>query len=100
MVQATLAQTVLNVPDITCGHCELVITAAIAPVDGVEGVAVDIRAKQVRVDHDPARVDVDRLTAILAEEEYSVASAASAGRAEASEEAVPVAGCSCCGSSS
>jgi len=100
MAQATVTRTVLNVPDITCGHCERVITQALAPVDGVETVAVDIPAKQVRVDHDPARADVDRITAILAEEEYPVTSAAPAAQAEASEEVAPVAGCSCCSSNS
>jgi len=98
MAQATVTRTVLSVPDITCGHCERVITQALAPVAGVEAVAVDIPAKQVRVDHDPARAGVDRLAAILAEEEYPVASAAPAGQAEASGATVPVAGCSCCGS--
>lgn len=98
MAQATLTRTVLNVPDITCDHCERVITAALAPVDGVEAVAVAIPSKQVRVDHDPDRVGVDRLAAILAEEEYPVASAGPGGQTEAREAAAPVAGCSCCGS--
>lgn len=99
MAQATLAQTVLSVPDISCGHCERVITTALAPVAGVERVAVNIPAKQVRVDYDPTRVDVTRMTAILAEEEYPVAPAASDGQPEADAEAGPIAGCSCCGAS-
>lgn len=100
MAQATLTQTVLSVPDITCGHCEQVITAALAPVDGVEFIAVDIPAQRVRVDYDPARVDLDRIQAILAAEEYPVASMAG-DRSPAPEVATaPVAGCSCCSSGS
>lgn len=99
MAQVTLAQTVLSVPDITCGHCERAITAALSPVEGVGRVAVDIPAKRVRVDYDPARVDVQRMTAILAKEEYPVASA-SDRQVEVSLEAVPVSACSCCGPSS
>lgn len=98
--QASATQTtqaVLAVPDITCDHCERVITKALTPVEGVQRVAVDIPARQVRVDYDPARVDVDRMTAILAEEEYPVAGIAPANsQAEATEPSVPVAGCSCC----
>lgn len=94
MAETTLAQTVLTVPDITCGHCAQVITKALTPVAGVQRVAVDIPARQVRVDYDPVRVDVERLTAILAEEEYPVAGIATAdGQAEATEPTVPIAGC-------
>ncbi len=32
----------LNVPDISCEHCERAITGALSPVDGVRSVRVDI----------------------------------------------------------
>jgi copper chaperone CopZ len=64
----------LNVPDISCEHCERTITAALRPVDGVAGVRVDIPSKQVHLTYDSALVNVDRLEAILAEEDYPVAS--------------------------
>ena len=71
-----MAEAILTVPDISCGHCERTVTAALAPVEGVQRVAVDIPTKQVRVEYDPARVDPDRMAAILAEEDYPVASVA------------------------
>lgn len=67
---------VLNVPDISCEHCERAITGALTSVEGIEAVAVDIPAKQVRVSYDDARVDIDQMKEILAEEEYPVESAA------------------------
>jgi copper chaperone len=73
-----MASTVLNVPDISCEHCERTITGALQPVDGVTSVNVDISAKQVRVDYDPNQVSVERMKEILEEEEYPVESAASA----------------------
>jgi len=69
---------VLNVPDISCEHCERAITDALTPIDGIEVVAVDIPAKQVRVSFDDARVDIDQMKDILAEEEYPVESATGA----------------------
>ena len=69
-----MAKTVLNVPDISCEHCQLTITKALTPAEGVRSVEVDIPNKQVRVDYDEAALGVDRLKEILAEEDYPVAS--------------------------
>ena len=69
-----MATTVFNVPDISCEHCERTITNALAPVDGVRTVNVDIPAKQVQVDYDERRIGVDRMQQILGNEDYPVAS--------------------------
>ena len=71
-----MATTILNVPDISCEHCERTITTALSPVEGIRAVDVDIPARQVRVDYDKARVDVERMKAILQEEDYPVESVA------------------------
>ena len=73
-----MSRVVLSVPDISCEHCQNTITKALTHVDGVRGVNVDIPAKQVRVDYDESTVDVDRMKAILEEEDYPVESAAPA----------------------
>jgi copper chaperone len=73
-----MAQTILNVPDISCEHCQMTITRALTPVEGVRSVDVDIPNKHVTVDHDETTVGVDRLKQILADEEYPVASVSSA----------------------
>jgi copper chaperone len=69
-----MATTILNVPDISCEHCERTITNALTPVDGVRSVKVDIPGKQVRVDYDDATVDVNRMKEVLQEEDYPVES--------------------------
>ena len=56
---------VLNVPDISCEHCERTITGALGPVEGVQNVNVDIPSKQVRVDYDDSAVDVERMKQVL-----------------------------------
>lgn len=71
-----MATTVLNVPDISCEHCERTITGALTPVEGVQGIDVDIPAKQVRVQYDDAKVTTERMKEILAEEDYPVESVA------------------------
>ena len=71
-----MAQTTLNVPDISCEHCEHAITEALSPVEGVRSVKVDIPSKQVRVDYDEGVVTVDRMKNILQDEEYPVESVA------------------------
>ena len=69
-----MAKTVLNVPDISCEHCQRTITNALSPVPGVSSVDVDIPAKQVAVEYDETTVDVNQLKEILEEEDYPVAS--------------------------
>ena len=71
-----MASTVLNVPDISCEHCERTITSALTPVSGVRQVQVDIPNKQVRVDFDESKVSVDQMKDLLQEEDYPVESVA------------------------
>jgi copper chaperone len=71
-----MSSVTLNVPDISCEHCERTISNTLQPVDGVRSVSVDIPAKQVRVDYDEALVNVDQMKALLQEEDYPVESVA------------------------
>ncbi len=65
---------VMNVPAISCEHCERAITSALTPVEGVQNVQVDIPGKLVRVEFDENRVNIEEMKAILQEEDYPVAS--------------------------
>ena len=71
-----MSSVTLNVPDISCEHCEHTITTTLQPVDGVHSVRVDIPSKQVRVDYDEAQISVDRMKALLQVEDYPVESVA------------------------
>ena len=73
-----MASTILNVPDISCEHCERTITEALVPLEGVRNVGVDIPKRQVRVDYDESIVNVQRFEEVLREEEYPVESVAAA----------------------
>ena len=69
-----MAKAVLSVPDISCGHCEQTITKALSGQPGVESVRVDVPARTVQLDYDPARIGLERVKEVLAEEDYPVAS--------------------------
>jgi copper chaperone len=71
-----MATVVLTVPDLSCEHCERTVKSALAPLPGVERVAVDLAAKEVRVVYDDRRVTVERLKDVLSAEDYPVASSA------------------------
>ena len=68
----TMATSVLNVPNISCGHCQATITNALSPLAGVASVSVDIPTKKVTVQYDPAVVGLDQIKEVLAEEDYPV----------------------------
>jgi copper chaperone CopZ len=70
-----MATAVLNVPDISCEHCERTVVEALRPLDGVRSVAVDIPTKRVTVDYDEARTNIDEFRRTLAAEDYPVAAA-------------------------
>ncbi len=68
-----MTQTVLSVPDISCDHCARAMTNALSPLEGIESVAIDVPTKRVTVEYDPAQIDVARMSAVLADEDYPVA---------------------------
>ncbi len=69
-----MTTSVLNVPDISCEHCERTITSTLEPVAGIREVHVDIPAHLVRVEYDDNEVNLERIKALLQEEDYPVAS--------------------------
>jgi copper chaperone len=71
-----MTSVTLNVPDISCEHCERAITGALQPVEGIRNVQVDIPAKTVRVDYDEAQVNIEKMKELLQEEDYPVESVA------------------------
>lgn len=73
MTETTLQRAILSVPDISCAHCARTITEALEPVAGIERVAVDPPGHTVEVVYDPDQVDIGRMSAILAAEDYPVA---------------------------
>ena len=73
-----MARAVLNVPDISCAHCESTITKALGGQSGVSSVRVDIPARQVALEYDSATISIEQVKAVLEAEDYPVESASQA----------------------
>jgi copper chaperone len=64
-----LATTTYSVPEISCGHCNVAIEAAVQVLRNVHGVEVDIDTKTVTVDGG----DADAIVAAIEGAGYDVA---------------------------
>ena len=69
-----MSQITLNVPDISCAHCERTILNALQDKPGVNTVKVSIPNKTVNLDYDDSKLSVQEVSDILDEEGYTVAS--------------------------
>ncbi len=63
--------TDLEIKGMTCGHCKKAVEDALASVDGVQAVEVDLDAGRARVEGG----ELDRLIAAVAEEGYTASPA-------------------------
>ncbi len=71
-----MSQITLNVPDISCGHCEKTVLNTLQGRPGVRAVQVDIPAKTVYLDYDENAFSLDQVKEALDEEGYPVAGTA------------------------
>lgn len=67
-----MAKVILDVPDISCEHCERAITRALQGEQGVASVKVDVPTKKVYLEYDPAALTLDQVNQILDDEGYPV----------------------------
>lgn len=63
----------LSVPDISCGHCKTSIEDAVAPLDGVDRVEVDIADRSVDVEFDGDDGTYAAVVAAIEDQGYEVA---------------------------
>ena len=66
--------TVLKVPDMTCGHCELSVQEALDELDGVERAKADHATGDVEVDYDEEKVSVEHMGEAIEEVGYTLRS--------------------------
>ncbi len=77
-VGEVVTRVVLEVPNISCEHCERTVRSTLEPLAGVQTVQVDVPARAVTVDYDEDTVSLDEMSAALAEEDYPVAASRTA----------------------
>jgi copper chaperone len=66
--------TVLKVPDMTCGHCELSVQEALDELDGVERAKADHATGDVEVAYDEGKVSVEQMGEAIEEVGYTLQS--------------------------
>lgn len=64
---------VLDVPDISCGHCKMSIEGAVSPLAGVENVEVTIDTRKVSVGYDGSDETLEAIIGAIEEQGYEVA---------------------------
>jgi copper chaperone len=64
--------TVLRVPDMTCGHCELSVQEALDELDGVESAKADHAAGEVEVAYDEGKVSTEQFREAIEEVGYTL----------------------------
>ena len=65
--------TIIKVDGMSCEHCVKSVKSAVGALAGVQSVAVDLKAKTVTVEHDPATAPVDRIKAEIEDIGYDIA---------------------------
>ena len=68
----TQARAILEVPTVSCAHCEAAIKRAVGAIDGVAAVTVDLAAKTVSVDYEAEVVALAAVEQVMADEGYAV----------------------------
>jgi copper chaperone len=68
-----MSQVILEVPDISCAHCEKTILTALQGQPGVQTVQVSIPAKTVNLVYDEGALSLQQVRELLDEEGYPVA---------------------------
>ncbi|HVF99085.1 MAG TPA: heavy-metal-associated domain-containing protein [Chloroflexia bacterium] len=77
-----MSKVILEVPDMSCGHCESTVRGALQDRPGVNSVQVDLPGKVVYLDYDESKLNLETVGEILDEEGYPVAGSREGGPAE------------------
>jgi copper chaperone CopZ len=68
-----VAKVILDVPDISCEHCQHAIEGALRKEVGVASVRVDVPTRKVYLDYDPSKLTMEQVNAVLDDEGYAIA---------------------------
>jgi len=66
-----MTKSIIHVDGMSCEHCVKAITKAVGVLEGVSGVAVDLSAKTVTVEHDPA-LTLEKIEAEIEDQGYDI----------------------------
>ena len=64
--------TVLKVDGMSCEHCVKAVKKAVGALDGIGSVNVDLKAKTVTVEYDPAQAPLEKIKSEIEDQGYDV----------------------------
>jgi len=67
-----MTQKTLSVPDISCGHCKSSIEGAVGPLDGVSKAEVSIDDRNVNIEYDPSKIELNSIIDAISDQGYEV----------------------------
>lgn len=67
-----MEKKILTVEGMSCGHCVKAVTDAVSGLPGVAGVSVDLSAKTVSVEFDPAQSPLDKIKTEIEDLGYDI----------------------------
>lgn len=67
-----MEKTILHVDGMSCEHCVKAVRNAVGALPGVSGVAVDLKAKTVTVEHDPATATLEKIKTEINDQSYDI----------------------------
>lgn len=62
----------LNVPGMSCSHCEHAIKGAVSGLDGVKDTVIDLANKTVKITYNPGKVTEDAIKSTIEDQGYDV----------------------------
>jgi copper chaperone len=65
-----MTQGTIKVEGMSCGHCQMRVKKAVEAVDGVQKAEVNLQNKQVVVEYDEGKANLEKLKAAIKEAGY------------------------------
>ena len=65
-----MTQGTIKVEGMSCGHCQMRVKKAVEAVDGVQKAEVNLQSKQVVVEYDEGKANLEKLKAAIKEAGY------------------------------
>lgn len=65
-----MAQETIKVEGMSCGHCQMAVKKAVEAVEGVQKADVDLQNRQVVVEYNEGKANLEKVKAAIKEAGY------------------------------
>jgi copper chaperone len=67
---ANMTQVTIKIEGMSCGHCQMSVKKAVESVEGIRKADVNLQTKQVTVDYDEGKANLEKVKAAIREAGY------------------------------